>query len=85
MPDCHPNDQVVLSQRLARLKSRLKAPVGSRVRMEIGHQGFNAVEALELALAGFPHGRESLIVGDQGLKGQRLITGNTGQHEPEGI
>ena len=55
------------------------------VRIEVSHQGFNAVEALELALAGLAHGRDGFIVGDQGLKGQRLIMGNTGQHEPEGV
>lgn len=70
---------------LTRLKSRLNAPVCSMVRIEVSHQGFNAIEALELALAGLAHGGDGLIVGDQGLKGQRLVAGNTGQHEPEGI
>lgn len=55
------------------------------VRIEVSHQGFDGVEALELALAGLAHGRDGFIVGDQGLKGQRLITGYTGQQEPEGI
>ena len=52
------------------------------VRIEVG---FNAVEALEVALAGLAHGRDGFIIRDQGFKGQRLIAGNMGQHEPEGI